>query len=136
MLPITLFILVYIHLAMRRYFGLRVLWALAAVAGFVVLSAVLGRALPAGALNGSLGYMPAFLALVGVGLVLLARGARGGDALLSAAAIFLVSLTARTADDAVCSALPIGLHYVWHVLNAVVLYLLVRALLRYGRRHA
>jgi len=50
-------------------------------------------------------------------------------ALLLAAAIFVVSLTFRSIDMTVCAALPVGVHYMWHILNAAVLYLSVRAVL-------
>jgi hypothetical protein len=37
-----------------------------------------------------------------------------------------VSLALRTADFAVCDAFPPGTHFIWHVLNATVLYVLLR----------
>jgi hypothetical protein len=46
----------------------------------------------------------------------------------AAAGVFMVSLTARTIDRNVCSVWPWGTHFVWHVLNAWVLYQLSRAL--------
>ncbi len=45
-----------------------------------------------------------------------------GWALLIAGIVFVVSVTFRSIDMAVCAALPIGVHYMWHVLNAVVLF--------------
>ena len=47
--------------------------------------------------------------------------------LLLAGLVFAVSVTFRSVDMAVCDALPIGVHYMWHVLNAVVLGLAVEA---------
>lgn len=53
-----------------------------------------------------------------------------GTALLLAAATFAASLVFRSIDVAVCGWLPIGTHFLWHVLNAVVLFVLVRAAIR------
>jgi len=54
--------------------------------------------------------------------------------LLMAAAIFAVSLTFRTVDAPICAAVPIGTHFMWHLLNGCVLFIVVRALVLFGRR--
>jgi hypothetical protein len=41
--------------------------------------------------------------------------------------VFALSLTLRSLDGPACHAVPTGLHVFWHLLNAVVLYLLLRA---------
>jgi hypothetical protein len=46
---------------------------------------------------------------------------------LAAALVFAVSLTARTLDEPLCGAMPIGTHYIWHTLNGIVLYLVTKA---------
>jgi hypothetical protein len=38
----------------------------------------------------------------------------------------MLSFTARTLDAKLCTAFPIGTHFMWHLLNAVLLYILVR----------
>ncbi|WP_043539848.1 ceramidase domain-containing protein [Salinarimonas rosea] len=53
-----------------------------------------------------------------------------GTALLLAAATFALSLVFRSIDVAVCGWLPLGTHFLWHGLNAVVLFLCVRAAIR------
>lgn len=42
--------------------------------------------------------------------------------LLIAAIIFCFSLVFRTIDPLICSKLPYGSHFLWHILNAIVLY--------------
>jgi hypothetical protein len=44
----------------------------------------------------------------------------------AAAALFFVSLAFRTVDRAICGVFPLGAHFVWHLLNAVVLWLLLK----------
>jgi hypothetical protein len=131
-IPIAVFIYSYFLLAMRRYLGLARLMALAVTAAFVLVNMSFVRlwlgVFPGVTLNGSVGYVPAALALLGVAGLCLRLGAhQAGLALLWAAGIFAASLVLRTVDGAVCTALPVGTHFLWHVLNAVVLLILMRA---------
>jgi hypothetical protein len=126
-LPIAVFIHLYMFLALRRFVGLEAWVCGAAVAAFLALSQATAY-LAGGALHGSIGYLPALVALAAVAAAARAPADRG--ALLSAAALFFVSLMLRTADRAVCPALPIGTHFLWHLLNALLLWRLMRAIVR------
>lgn len=44
-----------------------------------------------------------------------------------ATGVFVVSLGLRSVDMELCDAFPMGTHFMWHSLNGVFLYLLVRA---------
>lgn len=149
--PIALFIHAYFLLAMRRFIGLGAGAAIAATLAFAGFGAALEPALDAltgrswdAVSNGSLGYLPAVLALLGVaaGTALPRAGGTGpergraGLALLGLAGLFAVSLALRTADAALCPRLPMGTHFLWHVLNAIVLYGLVVTVLRFRRESA
>ncbi|KMO14603.1 hypothetical protein [Methylobacterium platani] len=138
-IPIALFIHAYFFLALRRFLGLSALAALAGTLAFAagaaffepVLSDLAGQ--PLGPLsNGSVAYAPAALALFGVGLASLRFGKRDGAALIGIGGLFLLSLAARTADAALCPVVPSGTHWIWHLLNAAVLFGLVRAARRAG----
>jgi len=50
--------------------------------------------------------------------------------LLLACGLFAASLLFRTIDQAACEWTRVGTHFLWHILNAVVLYLCVRGWLR------
>jgi hypothetical protein len=93
--------------------------------GFIAFSFGLDALLPAGFLNGSGGYLPPLLALFVVAT--LTRGTPTGRILLLSAAIFSLSLVFRTLGNALCTSFPLGTHFLWHMLNATVLYLLLRA---------
>jgi len=53
----------------------------------------------------------------------------GAAVLLGMLVIFSVSLLLRTVDPLVCPVLPVGTHFAWHLLNAVVLYRAMRLLI-------
>ena len=53
-----------------------------------------------------------------------------------AALAFAISLTLRTVDIALCPAFPLGTHFAWHILNAVVLYVLLRTAMSARPSHA
>lgn len=130
-IPISLFILVYTWYALRRY-ALASPW----ICGLgVVLVLAVAMAVPplTGFRGGS--YVSALLAMVTIGGYLKARRQHpGGGALLVAAGVFAVSLALRTLDQPLCGAFPTGTHFAWHLLNATVLYIVVRALILYGKR--
>jgi hypothetical protein len=51
--------------------------------------------------------------------------------MLGATSVFVIALTFRTLDDAICPMFPVGTHFLWHLLNAVAIYYAARALLLY-----
>lgn len=136
-LPIQGFILTYVWLATRRYLGQPFWISVGASAAFFLASGVFVAAIGSRTLGGSVGYLPALLALIGFGVAILRRGSesdrRAARALFAAAAVFAVSLTLRTLDMPLCEPVPFGLHFGWHVLNGVVLGILMLAAIRHQR---
>ncbi len=92
---------------------------------FMILT-VLSEMAPAHILNGSLGYAPAILFLIGFGVWHFKTKQNEPRVLLLAGVVFAVSLTFRSIDMAVCESLEIGTHFLWHCLNGYVLYLATR----------
>ncbi|WMS41314.1 ceramidase domain-containing protein [Acuticoccus sp. MNP-M23] len=139
-IPIQIFILFYFALAMRRFAGLPWWGAVVATAMFMVLSFAGGNALgqlAGNALNGSEGYVTPLLALIVVGAWLRTRGRTdAGRALITGGLLFAVSLTFRTIDAGVCPSFALGTHFIWHILNGILLGYLTIALARYGRTAA
>lgn len=43
--------------------------------------------------------------------------------------VFAIALFFRTIDLTICSAFPIGTHFVWHILNALMVYLIIHFLI-------
>jgi hypothetical protein len=129
-IPIGIFVYGYFLLAIRRFLNLRWSFAAAALVGFFGVSQALSMAVPRGLLNGSIDYLPPLAAMAAIGA--LVRDDHLRRALLTPAALFAVSLTFRTVDNVLCGAIPTGTHFIWHMLNAVVLYALLRAAMTYN----
>jgi len=131
-LPITGFILLCIHLATVRFFGLPVWAGPLAVLAYFPYSAAVSRAVEAtvGGLNGSVSYIPVPI-LIGLYAALLWRRrpetARG---LAIGTAVLALSLFFRTIDAAVCGAFPLGTHFLWHLLNGAMLGWMILVMLR------
>jgi hypothetical protein len=126
-LPILFFQATYLWVYTARVMRWNLIGRIAAVATWLLAGVVFAQAPEH--LNGSLAYAPALIALVLLGgyharHVLVER-----FLLLQAAGLLLLSLTLRTLDPVVCGTLPLGTHFLWHLVNGVVLYLSLRALL-------
>ncbi|TMJ38225.1 MAG: hypothetical protein E6G87_06870 [Alphaproteobacteria bacterium] len=133
-LPITLFIYGYLAFALRRFLAFD--WWKVAVSMAVLFAATFAaeRITPPGFMNGSGAYLPALVASVLVSLQLLRNGNPAQLNLSLASSIFFVSLIFRTADQVLCSLVPIGTHFIWLILNGLVLALYLEAAIRYGGR--
>jgi hypothetical protein len=101
-----------------------------------LVSQGLSTYVPAEFLNGSAGYLPSL-----AGQWLIAFGLRNthkkaSQKMWQAGGIFIVSLAFRSVDMAVCDSFAIGTHFMWHALNALMLYTVISATLRpKNRKH-
>ncbi len=122
-LPILIFILTYLFFATPRFFDLPQWTGIAAVAGFFPFAIVTGWALTriVGSLNGSVAYLPVALLIALYALMMRSRDPETSRGLAIGAGLLIISLTFRSIDEAVCPILPIGTHFLWHILNGVLL---------------
>jgi hypothetical protein len=119
---IAAFMLYYVVLYTHLFWGVpwRRAWLAApAFAAFTVVLAV--------TVGGQSMYVAALTVLIGLTIAMLVTGRPDWSWFAAASLVFAVSLTFRTIDGAVCDALPIGTHFMWHLLNATTLYLVSRA---------
>lgn len=106
--------------------GMLVAWAITA-AGLAGLLAIV----PLGAFAGTFSYLPLLvLLLVGMGLAFRIDRRLGRDLLL-AAAIFILALVVRALDLLLCDWAVVGTHWLWHLLVAGLLFVLVDGLIRH-----
>ncbi len=128
-IPIAIFILLYTWCALRKIVGTGPWLSFVGVGGVISITLLIQG------LSGYKGgaYIAALLALVSIGTWLQCRRAgSAGKALLWGAGLFTVSLAVRSLDHSVCGQITIGIHFVWHIFNSVVLFIVVCALMRHG----
>lgn len=121
-LPILAFILLYIFAATRDYFGARPWVAGVVTAGFLPYAALtvpLFAQIPG--LGSSAGYAPVPVLIAGYAVLLRHRAPGTARGLAIGAGLLVLSLTFRSLDMPVCGALPLGTHFLWHLLNALML---------------
>jgi hypothetical protein len=128
--PILVFMLLYLWLALRRYCGWPAWLSAIGLVLFFLATFNVELLVPTSVLRGGAMYLPALATLAAMTLAPVAPEVR--RTIAGAAGVFLVSYALRTLDGPVCASLPIGTHFLWHCLNAVLLYLLVRAALMNG----
>lgn len=140
--PIWTFVAFYILLAVHHFGGVGFgrIGPIAALVAAIILAALwitsggvtTDAAVVAAAdpLNGTQQYAPAVIGLYVFAFFAYSRGFSERHLIGMAALAFTLSLVARTIDPHLCSILPFGTHFVWHILNATMIALLLEALLR------
>ena len=134
--PIGLFIVVYVFGANLRFWGLH-WWGAALGTLLFVPYAVLAAAgfgqIPFFVVSAQ--YWPIALLIAGYGLALLRREPETARGLLIGAGLLTASLVARSVDMRLCAVIPIGTHFAWHLLNAVLLAWMVEVYRRHVEAH-
>lgn len=135
-LPILAFIEVYIFAATRDFLG-RPRWQ----AGLVTLAFPLVAGAMAPMLAGlplygvSAGYLPVPLMIAAYALLLARRAPATARGLGIGAALLMLSLTFRSLDMPLCGATGgLGTHFLWHILNAIMLAWMIEVWRRHQRR--
>ncbi|MFA5539480.1 MAG: ceramidase domain-containing protein [Gemmobacter sp.] len=120
--PIALFILLYVFAATRDYIGLPWWGAALVTLGFIPYSMALTpvfRSLPFFEVSAFYWPVPLLIAIYAAILWRSAPATARGLAL--GAAILAASLTFRSIDQILCDVFPLGTHFMWHVLNGLML---------------
>jgi hypothetical protein len=140
-LPILVFVLLYIFAASRNLLGLKPWAAALTVLAFFPFAALtlplFQRAMPW--LGSSTGYAPIPLLMLIYAALLGRSSPSAARRMAVGAALLILSLTLRSLDLPACQSLPYGTHFLWHLLNAVLLVWMIETLLRHpvspsGRR--
>jgi hypothetical protein len=132
-LPILGFILLYLFAATRDFLGARVWVAALGTVLFLPYAAAFawgaGQVVPGLGANAAYLSVAALIAAYGLWL----RQTPTGRGLVMGAGILCLSLGARIADDAVCPAFHTGSHFLWHILNGIMLGWMIRVYVRHLR---
>jgi hypothetical protein len=121
-LPIASFILVYVFAANRTFWGLGPWTSALGAAFFIPYAALFGTLfglLPFFRISAP--YWPVPLLIAIYAALLRMHDRRLARGLAIGAGILVLSLVARSLDAPLCEAVPMGTHWLWHCLNAVML---------------
>lgn len=122
-LPILGFILIYVHAATRDFLRAGPWLSAGAVLAFLPYAAVTGglAGQVAPGLGGSAGYVPVPILIAAYAVALRRRAPATARGLALGAGLLALSLAFRTLDGPICAAVPLGTHFLWHLLNAIML---------------
>ena len=122
-LPILIFILLYVFAATRDYIGLPWWGAAAAVVLFfpwaIGFSWAVAQVFPQAGANGAYGSVAVLIVLYA--LFLRRTHPATARGLLIGAGILALSLGFRMLDKPLCDLIPVGTHFLWHILNGIML---------------
>ena len=125
--PILIFLIWYIWLYARNVIGMRAMFAVASVAAFLAGTFLV---IPySDVLHGAFVYVPGLIVTLVLGVFHATERRVASFILLAAAGVYLAALFFRTIDNEVCPVLPIGTHFLWHILIGLVTYLAMRSLI-------
>ncbi|MGJ8692159.1 MAG: ceramidase domain-containing protein [Thalassotalea sp.] len=119
-IPIYLFQVIFLWCYCQYALSLKSLTTIGFFVIYVVLT-LLTKQIPFN-INGSEMYLPTIISLLTFGFAYQYKNKKYDYVIMTAGILFILSLTFRTIDDAICSSLPIGTHFLWHLGNAFVVY--------------
>jgi Ceramidase len=129
-IPIVIFINLYLAAFLWRGFGYKWWQVLFAIAALQAMNVLAGIMFDPNTLHGTIMYLPTYGILVVMVAYAAYRRAAFAKTLADITLLWTVSLFFRTVDMPLCLLFPYGTHWLWHLCNAVVLYKLLALLVR------
>ncbi len=125
-IPITFFLNLYFVVFLLRIAKVGKKQTFLAWALFQIITWACQTYLPQNLMHGTIMYLPAFVILCIMMLYIILTFHPATSLMIKAFGIWIGSLFFRTIDLGICAFFPVGTHFIWHILNAIVLYILVR----------
>jgi len=129
-IPILLFINVYLLSFLYRVFKLPIAMIIFLYILYHTFNSIVQIISSPFTLNGSLFYVPTFVFLLGITFRLYARHTNIYLTYAYATGVFFIALIFRTIDLRICNDFPVGSHFIWHILIAITVYILMIGLLK------
>lgn len=133
-IPISAFTFTYLWFALRSLLYLPKRTSTLLLIAFTAVGAAAPQVPAELQFNGSVAYFPCLGALLMISAALFKHNRTAASYIVRAASWFTVSLIYRSLDLQLCPLMPLGTHFLWHLLNGWVLYLLVCAL--FHKKHS
>ncbi len=135
-MPIILFVCYFLITALQQLLGLSKIKTFAALVIFMLASSQMMSLPPEYSFNGSASYFVCLFTLIAISSALAYRKHPATPAFFNACMWFTASLTFRSIDMSVCEGFPLGMHFLWHICNGMVLYILTKAILLHNAHAA
>ncbi len=132
MAPFLVFMLLVLWLTLTRFFGWTRRAAALGLVAFVGVTVGAGPLIPRGIFPLGVYYLTPLIVLGVVAAILAARRSPAGPSYIAATVVFFAALAARELDGPVCTAIPAGTHFLWHLLAAFLAFILIRAAILYA----
>lgn len=133
-MAVRLFALAFIGCYLRWLLG----WSWMRVALLVppcaAVALLVPSVLPDGVLHGAAPLLPGLFGLMLFATVLAARGDEAWRPIALASISFAIAIFFHRADRPLCSSLPVGTHFLWHVFAGITAYLMTRTVLERAMR--
>jgi len=136
-LSILIFILIYLYASNRDFWGLNATPALLGVLAFfpfAIATAWLLSRVPFFDISAL--YWSVALLIGGTAVALRRRAPATAMRLGLGAGVLTLSITVRSLDEILCASLPFGTHFLWHILNAILLGWMIETYRRHRIRAA
>ena len=134
-IPIVMFIILYFWSVLFRIGRCTPFQAVVCFVAFVGFSHILVAQFPH-SLNDSIGYLSSMIGLIVIAVHLHLKARPSSQHFMLASIVGVCSLFCRAIDRDVCPQFPIGTHFFWHILNATLLFLLLKQIIRNVNRDA
>ncbi len=131
LVPIQLFGLSYFAYIGTKYFRASKVKVFLALIAFFVVRQYWIVYMPRGAIGGGITHIPTLFLLLLCSFLLLFKYKKFSVMLLSACIVYVLALVTRAFDKELSLALPVGVHWIWHILTALTASILIYATVRY-----
>ena len=132
-IPIGVFIILYTWFAFQRLLFINWYFPYIAVLGVLIASALLSFV----PLYGSQSYLGALVFLFVFGIYCKKfKNLKFSTNLIFASFILLISILFRTIDMHICGYFFLGSHFIWHILNSILLFIVTKVMIDYGAKRA
>ena len=127
--PIMVFGFIYLGVALKRVMKLNYIKSGICLGLFMLVFFNLDLILPEESLNRSGTYLPYLIALVVFAAILSFRKDPNSKTFWIASGLLACAFISRMVDMMLCPYFPLGTHFLWHVLNGIMMYVVVKALI-------